>query len=67
MATNLLCAYEVITCHCTVPLLWVLDFIENIESVSSSQGTTISAIVRPFIPGIITSDVQDISILISKN
>ncbi|KAH9290505.1 hypothetical protein KI387_034622 [Taxus chinensis] len=62
MATDLLRAYEVIARHCSIPLLGVLDFIEQSGSVSSSQGTTAAATDRLPIAGIVTPDVQHISV-----
>ncbi|KAH9292786.1 hypothetical protein KI387_042028, partial [Taxus chinensis] len=62
VVTDLLHAYEVISRHCSIPLLGVLDFIEQSGSVSSSQGTTATATDRLPIAGIVTPDVQHISI-----
>ncbi|KAH9305712.1 hypothetical protein KI387_010116, partial [Taxus chinensis] len=60
MAADLLRAYEVIAWHCNIPLLGVLDFIEQSGSVSSSQGTTATTTDRLPIAGIVTPDVQHI-------
>ncbi|KAH9295143.1 hypothetical protein KI387_038731, partial [Taxus chinensis] len=62
MVSYLLRAYEVISRHCSILLSGVLDFIEQSSSVSSSQGTTTTATVRPPVVGIVTPDVQHISV-----
>ncbi|KAH9292174.1 hypothetical protein KI387_042643, partial [Taxus chinensis] len=62
MAADLLRAYEVIARHCSIPLSGVLDFIEQSGSVSSSQGTTAAATDRLPVAGIVTPDVQHISV-----
>ncbi|KAH9325762.1 hypothetical protein KI387_005940, partial [Taxus chinensis] len=62
MTVDLLRAYEVISRHCSIPLLRVLDFIEQSGSVSSSQGTTAAATDRLPVAGIVTPDVQHISV-----
>ncbi|KAH9291999.1 hypothetical protein KI387_042813, partial [Taxus chinensis] len=62
MAADLLRAYEVISWHCSIPLSGVLDFIEQSGSVSSSQGTTVAATDRLLVAGIVTPNVQHISV-----
>ncbi|KAH9331261.1 hypothetical protein KI387_003369, partial [Taxus chinensis] len=62
MVADLLRAYEVIARHCSIPLSGVLDFIEQSGSVSSSQGTIAAATDRLPVAGIVTPDVQHISI-----